>query len=123
MKGLAEKIREIKNRRVEYQCEKCGFIDTNTQEESELLPESQKQYLLNHRQKCGGRFLPHVFLSENDVLAVVGDSLQELVEVVRDNQPTKTTEYVPEKRVKYIVSDVDECFHRILARVEELTKQ
>jgi len=40
------------------QCERCGFIDTETHEEFEKLPIEQKKYLIKHPEKCGGRFLP-----------------------------------------------------------------
>jgi len=85
--NLKQQIQEIKNRRVEYQCEKCGFIDTNSKEEFASLPKEQQDYLTNHIQKCGGRFLPYVFLSEKDILALLNEAFKKCAYVDYNGKP------------------------------------
>jgi len=66
------------NDKTVYQCEKCGFIDTSSKQEFERLSQSQKEYLLNHRRRCGGRFLPVVlkgYRSRNIQIAEACDVL------------------------------------------------
>ena len=61
-----------------FQCEKCGFIDTDSKEEFEAMPKEHQEFLLKHRQKCGGRFLPFkvVPLKDLEEVAVCVEKLQ-----------------------------------------------
>jgi chromosome segregation ATPase len=63
---LKEKLEE-KAKILCYQCEKCGFIDVTSKEEFEKLPKEQQQYLLRHRQECGGRFIPVKYVLLKDI--------------------------------------------------------
>lgn len=40
------------------QCNKCGFIDAESQMEFQRMPVSQREYLMQHKEKCGGSFVP-----------------------------------------------------------------
>jgi seryl-tRNA synthetase len=66
LKHLKEKLEE-KAKILCYQCEKCGFIDVTSKEEFEKLPKEQQQYLLRHRQECGGRFIPVKYVLLKDI--------------------------------------------------------
>ena len=51
-----------------YQCEKCDFIDTDSEEEFKSMPKEHQRFLLLHREKCGGRFLPYKVVPLKEVL-------------------------------------------------------
>ena len=72
---LKEKLEE-KAEILCYQCEKCGFIDVTSKEEFEKLPKEQQQFLLRHRQECGGRFIPVKYVLLKDI----EEMLKEVVE-------------------------------------------
>ncbi len=51
-----------------FQCEKCGFIDASARGEFEAMPKEHQRFLLEHREKCGGRFLPFRVVALKELL-------------------------------------------------------